>query len=70
MLIRGVNEGGIGGGGHLSDSVDPSKFMKKTLLRLALFRLVEILWRYGGTYSLKVQGRKVNMNMVGSSGSW
>jgi len=43
MLIRRVNEGGIGGVGHLSDSVDPSKFMEKPLLKLALCRLVEIL---------------------------
>jgi hypothetical protein len=70
MLIRRVNEGGIGGVGHLSDSVNPSKFMKKTLLRLALFRLVENLYRFGGTYSLKVQRRKVNVNVVGSSESW
>jgi len=63
MLIRRVNEGGIGGVGHLSDSVALSKFMKKTFLRLELCRLVEILWCFRGTCSLC---RKVNMKVVGS----
>jgi len=58
MLIRRVQEGGSGGVGHLPDSVDPSKFMKKILLRLALCRLVEILWCFGGTYSLKFKVEK------------
>jgi hypothetical protein len=58
MLIRRVWEEGIGGVGHLPDSVDPSKFMKKTLLRLALCRLVEILGCFGGTYSLKFRVEK------------
>jgi hypothetical protein len=58
MLIRRVDEGGIGGVGHLSDSVDLSMFMKKTLLRLALCRLVEILWPFRGTYSLKFRVEK------------
>jgi len=42
-----------GGMGRLPDSIDPSKFMKKILLILALCRLVEILWCFGGTYNFK-----------------
>lgn len=53
-----MQEGGIGGVGHLPNSVDPSKFMKKILLRLALCRLVEILWCFEGTYSLKFKVEK------------
>ena len=58
MLIRRECEGGIGGVVHLSGSVDPSMFMKKTLLRLALCRLVEILQRFGETDSLKFRVEK------------